>query len=271
MRLRTKVCAVSAPVFLACLLALIPQAAATPSITLSTTSQAPEGSVTVTGTGFGAARNIGIAFGAESNVTGEIVNQVVTGDMRDYNFTRRPIKPGSIQIIHLNLLTGSAPLVTDDGAGTLYLGTSGNIFSNAMNYALGNYHREGVVGTNPADYLLTASYISYQYSLTSFGGITTDASGRFSANFTLPVVTNGDYIVTAIDSSGNVATATITAIPEALPFAAIMLLSAIAVAAGSLYLRKQLRIPEYRRWNAHHHSSSCYFWLSVRWCISSKS
>ncbi len=244
MRLRTKVCVVSAPVFLACLLALIPQAAATPSITLSTTAQAPGGSVTVTGTGFGASRNIGIAFGAELNVTGEIVNQWVAGSVRDYNFTRRPIKPGSVQIIHLNLITGSAPNVTDDGAGTLYLGTS-SIFSKYMNYALGNFHRENVVGTNPDDYLLTASYTSYEYNLSSFGGIATTASGIFSANITIPAVANGNYNVTVIDEGGNVAVATLTVdntIPEALPFAAIMLLSAIAVATSSLHFRKRPRV-----------------------------
>ncbi len=250
MRLITKVCAVFEPIFLACLLALIPQAAATPSVTLNTTAQAPGGSVTATGVGFGASRNIGIAFGAESNVTGEIVNQILTGNMRDYNFTLRPIKPGSVQIIHLNLITGSAPLVTDDGAGTLYLGSSGNIFSNAMNYALGNYHRDfASVGTNPDDYLLTASYVTYQYSLTSFGGITTTATGTFSADFTVPAVSNGSYNVTVIDAGGNVAVASLNVdntipVPEALPFAAMMLLSAMAVAAGSWHLRKQPRITE---------------------------
>ena len=247
MRVRTKVCAVSAAAFLAFLLSIIPQAAAAASITLNTPAQAPGGSVTVTGMGFGASRNIGIAFGAESNVTGEIVNQIVTGDTRDYNFTHRPIKPGSVQIIHLNLLTGSAPLVTDNGAGTLYLGTSGNIFSNAMNYALGNFHREGVVGTNPDDYLLTASYISYQYSLTSFGGITTDASGRFSVNITVPALPNGNYNVTAIDSGGNLATSTFSTIPEGLPFGAVLLLSSVAVAAGSWLFRKRPRITEQKR------------------------
>jgi len=251
-RVRTKVCAASVAAFLAFLLAFIPQAAAAASITLNTSAQAPGGSVTVTGMGFGASRNIGVAFGAESNVTGEIVNQIVTGDIRDYNFTRRPIRPGSVKIIHLNLLTGSAPLVTDDGAGTLYLGSSGSIFSNAMNYALGNYHREGVVGTNPADYLLTASYTSYQYRLTSFGGITTDGSGTFSANFTVPSAANGNYNVTVIDAVGNVAVATLNVdntipVPEVLPFGAIMLLSTMAVASGSLHFRKRPRITEQKR------------------------
>jgi hypothetical protein len=224
----------------------MPTAAGAGSITLTPAAQAPGGSVTVTGMGFGASRNIGVAFGAELNVTGEIVNQIVTGDMRDYNFTHRPIKPGSVQIVHLNLITGSAPLVTDDGAGTLYLGDSGNIFSNAMNYALGNYHRDGVSGTNPADYLLTASYTSYQYSLTSFGGITTDGSGTFSASFSVPpAAANGNYNVTAIGASGNVAVATLNVdntIPEGLPLGAILLLSSAAVAAVSWCFRKRPRI-----------------------------
>jgi hypothetical protein len=198
--------------------------------------------VSITGLGFGGLKTVGVAFGTELNVTGEIVNQLVTGDQRDYNFTYRPVKPGSINIIHLNLITGSAPMVTDNGAGTLYLGSSGNIFSNAMNYALGNYHRDGVVGTNPDDYLLTASYIGYQYSLASFGSVTTTASGMFSANFTVPPVASGTYNVTVIDAGGNLATATLSvssSIPEVLPIGTILLLLSLAVVAGSWNFRKQ--------------------------------
>jgi hypothetical protein len=221
----------------------VPSATGAGSITLTPNTQSPNGLVSVVGTGFGASRNVGVAFGTELSVTGEIVNQVVTGDMRDYNFTYRPIKPGSVQIIHLNLITGSAPLVTDDGAGTLYLGSSGNIFSNAMNYAFGNYHRDGLT-TNPADYLLTASYTSYQYNVSSYGSITTTASGIFSANFTVPALANGVYNVTVIDASGNIATATLnvsSSIPEVLPIGPVFMLSVLAIAAGSGHFRKRPR------------------------------
>jgi hypothetical protein len=239
-----KALALSLTVFLTCVCALLPLTAGAGSITLTPTAQTTGGSVTVSGVGFGASRNIGIAFGSELSVTGEIVNQIVNGDTRDYNFTHRPIKPGSVQIVHLNLITGSAPLVTDDGNGNLYTGSSQTLFSNAMNYALGNFHREGVAVANPADYLLTASYTRYQYSLTSYGGITTDASGKFSGNFIVPAVSDGNYTVTVIDATGNMAVSTLavsTPVPEVLPFGAILLLSLVAI-VSSHYLRKRPKI-----------------------------
>jgi hypothetical protein len=106
---------------------------------------------------------------------------------------------------------------------------------------LGNFHREGVVGTNPSDYLLTASYTSYQYSLTSFGGITTDALGTFSANFTVPTVASGNYDITVIDSSGNLATTTHDIVPEVLTIGFVLLLSAFASIIGSWQIRKRPR------------------------------
>jgi N-dimethylarginine dimethylaminohydrolase len=48
--------------------------AATPTITLTPTSQAPGGSVTVTGTGFGATIVVGIGFRAEVNVINEVMD-----------------------------------------------------------------------------------------------------------------------------------------------------------------------------------------------------
>jgi hypothetical protein len=110
-----------------------------------------------------------------------------------------------------------------------------------MDYALGGFIHPST-GT-PSMYEWRASYTYYQYNVTSYGQVTTTGSGTFSANFTVPTVTNGNYNVTAIESGGNIATATFTAIPEGWPFGAVLLLSSVAVAAGAWLFRKRPRIP----------------------------
>jgi hypothetical protein len=228
--------------FLACLLALTPLAAGAGSVTLTPTAQAPGGTVSVTGSGFGAAKPVGIGFGAALPMTGETVNHLVNGTTWDYDFTHRPIKPGSVSIHLVRTSDGYEEWAEDNAVGELRL-LAGNFWA-TVNYASGSYHREGAT-TNPALWTFTASYTSYQYNVTSFGSITTTASGTFSANITVPAVANGNCNITVIDAGGNLATATLnvnSAIPEVLPFGAILLLSSVAVIAGSWHFRKRPRI-----------------------------
>ncbi len=244
MRVRTNICVLRTASFFACLLALIPQAVAAPSITLNTITQAPGGTVSVTGSGFGATKIVAIGFGAETTISNEIVNIFVNGTTRDANFTHRPVKPGSVGIRAVRISDGYEESIDDKGNGELWY-YDGRGFWATLNYASGSYHREG--GTsNVADWTYYASYKSCQYNVTSFGSITTTSSGTFTANFTVPPgAANGLHNVTAIDAVGNVAVTTLNVdntLPEALPFGVMILLSATAVAASSLHFRKRPRI-----------------------------
>jgi hypothetical protein len=219
----------------------VPTAAGAGSITLTPTAQAPGGIVSVTGSGFGATKAVGIGFGAATPITGEIVTLLVNGSTRDANFTFRPIKPGSISF-HMVRDDGYEEWADDNGLGELWYYAGG--FWATVNYASGSYHREGGI-TDITRWTFTASYTRYQYNLTSFSSITTTASGTFVANITVPAVANGNYNVTAIDSGGNMATTTLnvdsTIVPEVLPFGAVLLLSSLAVVAGSWHFRKRPR------------------------------
>ncbi len=235
---KLKVSVIALTAFLTCSFLLLPLATAAGSLILTPNVQAPGGSVSVSGTGFGAAQNVVIAFGNEIKVDSEAMFPVETGPTtRAYNWTVRPIKPGSMHI-HLVSITypGQEYDYYDNGAGRLERNTDG-VLLGIVDYALGRFARNAT-GT-PTVNEWTASYICYQQNVTSIGSITTSASGTFSANITIPAVANGNYNITAIDSVGNMARATFSSIPEVLPFGAILLLSSAAVAAGSWRLRKR--------------------------------
>ncbi len=196
--------------------------AATPTVTLTPTIQGPGASVLVSGTGFGASKNVVIGFGDEINRIQDPTSLLITSPTTvAYNWTHRPIKPASFSM-HLKAISGIYQGieydVIDDGAGNLYA-TNGNyvgfidhLLWGTLDYALGGFVRETTfVGTTPDDFQVTATYTSYQYdNVTSFGRVITTGSGTFSANFTVPAVAYGNYIVTAIDASGNVATNSLT-------------------------------------------------------------
>lgn len=245
MRAKAKICAVVVTASLACLFMLLPTASGAGSITLTPTAQAPGASVSVSGTGFGATRNVGIAFGSEIEVFSEPLFPVSTGEItRAYNWSRAPLKPGSMHI-HLVSITypGQQYDYYDDGTGRLLRNTDGALLG-VVDYALGTFARNAT-GT-PTENEWTATYRYYQYNVTSvnIATVTTTASGTFSAYFTVPAVTNGNYNVTAIDSGGTFATATLNvnnAVPEILPFGAVLLLSSVAVVAGSWHFRKRPR------------------------------
>ena len=243
MQAKMKICAVTAAAFLACLLALMPNAAGAGSITLTPTAQAPGASVSVAGTGFGATKNVSIVFGSEMEVVAEPMVAVLIDPTRwSYNWTRGPIKPGSMHI-HLDSITfpGAQYDYFDDGAGRLLRDYDG-VLLGTVDYALAQYNRT-VMGTNTVNDFY-ASYTYYQYNVTSFGRVTTTGSGAFSANFTVPAVANGSYNVTAIDSGGTFAAATLnvsSTIPEGLPIGVILLLSSVAVVASSLHFRARAK------------------------------
>jgi hypothetical protein len=247
-QVRTKVCVVSAASFLAFLLAFMPQTAAAGSITVTPAAQAPGTSVSVAGTGFGASRNVVMAFGREIKVNAQPFTPVTGPGYRGYNWTNRPIKPGTM---HIHVLAVSGPAqgyeedIIDDGAGNL-IRTNDMALWGILDYALAGFSREST--NTPNEYEWNASYTVYEFNnVTSYGSVTTTASGTFSANLTVPAVANGNYNITAIDSSGALAYATLnanSAIPEVLPFGAMLLLSSVAVAAGSWHFKKRPRIIE---------------------------
>jgi hypothetical protein len=222
-----------------------PTAAGAGSMTLTPTAQAPNTVVSVAGTGFGASRSVIIAFGKEINVVAQPFTPVTSPSYRGYNWTNRPIKPGSMRI-HVLAISGPAQGyeedIVDNGTGNLYR-TNDMAFWGVLDYALGGFSRNST--NTPNEYEWTASYTMYEYNnVTSYGSVTATASGTFTANFTVPAVANGNYNVTAIDEIGNIAVATLNvdnSVPEGLPIEAMLLLSLAAVVAGSRQFRKRPR------------------------------
>jgi hypothetical protein len=218
----------------------VPLAVGAGSITLTPSTQAPGASVSVAGTGFGSSTSVGIGFGAEVRVTGEDFHPITNGlGPHKYNFTKVPIKPGTF-VVHVNVNSGlSVYDVYDDGTGGL-TSASSSITGGSINYATGEYATYTRVDPSGFTIVHTASYITYQYNMTPAARVNTTVSGSFTTNITVPSVANGNYNVTAIDSSGNMATATsFSIIPEVLPLGAVLLLSSMAVVAGSWYFRKR--------------------------------
>ena len=71
--------------------------------------------------------------------------------------------------------------------------------------------------------------------MTPAAGVTTLSSGAFTASITVPSVADGIYNVTAVDTQGNRATATlgVPIIPESFSVGVVVLLSSVAVMVGS--------------------------------------
>jgi len=131
---------------------------------------------------------------------------------------------------------------TDKGDGTL-ASSSEYALNPFVNYAAGQFGRSTSSAWDGYTVVFAATYTGYQYNVTPAGNPSTTASGTFTATVTIPAgLANGNYNVTAIDSGGARAVATLTvstAIPEVLPVGTIMLLTVLAVAAGSWYFRKR--------------------------------
>jgi hypothetical protein len=250
MRLDTKCCITAIAAF-SLLLALASIAFAAGSITLTPSTQAAGGSVTVAGTSFGTTKPVAIGVGAE--VAGSDANMNYSevggsGASGGLNWTGRlshyPVKPGSFIFTSDTGTGGIVSTYTDRGDGTCTWSYDGSVMGR-INYVTGVWYRGTTVDVTGIAALYSATYTYYQYNATPAAGVTTGASGAFSASITVPItLTNGNYNVTAVDTSGNRATATLAVngvIPEILPIGLIVLLSSVAVIAGSRYSSKRTK------------------------------
>ncbi len=222
--------------------AIISTASAAGSITLTPNAQAPGATVTVAGTGFGATKLIGIGLGSEIAVTGE--NHTPNGTGTGPWMTRTnhyPLKPGSM-LFHSNVVGASETDFTDKGDGTFSTSSTYDAGS-YLYYPTGAFGRSSTMDLSESELIFTATYKYYQYNMTPAGNPNSTAAGTFTLTTTVPTgVANGNYNVTVMDTSGNIATAILTVdstVPEVMPLGPVMLLTVLAVAAGSWYFRKR--------------------------------
>jgi hypothetical protein len=234
------------------ILLVIPMASAAGAITLTPATQAPGGSVTVDGTGFGATKKVGIGVGAEVTVSSEVhpITDLVTTPDGDGAYgpfggttNHYPIKPGSVYIYYD--VDGVTSDYTDNGDGTL-TSSSQYAINPFVNYVNGSFGRKSNTDwstfTAPVAYI---NYTYYTYNVTPAAGVTTSAGGAFTASITVPTVADGNYVVTAVDTAGNKATQTLNVVPEGLTIGVMLTLSTIAVIVSTRYFRKQPKIKNY--------------------------
>jgi len=235
--------------FLMLSLAFASIAAAAGPITLTPTTQAPGSSVSVDGTGFGATKRVAIGFGAEVNSTNYNMNYTGTG-MGPYSGTTSywPIKPGSF-VLYSDTTAGGGIVstYTDNGDGTTLWSYDGSVMG-TINYTTGQWSRSSTVDVSGIDTNYSATYTRYEFNVTPAAGVTTLASGAFTASITVPSVADGSHAVTAIDTSGNRATSFLIVdhtVPEGLTVGVMLLLSTVAVIVGTRYYRKR---PKWQNW-----------------------
>jgi hypothetical protein len=222
--------------------------AAAGSITLNPNAQVPGSIVSVSGISFGATKPVAIGFGAEVTVTNEshpIASVAGTGPFTAIT-NHYPIKPGSF---YFHCVVSSDTNVVesnyyDNGDGTLATDSTYSI-NHFVNYVTGQFGRSSTSAWDGYTVVFTASYTYYQYNVTPAAGVTTSASGVFSADITVPsAIANGAYNVTALDVSGNSAASSLTVdstIPEGLTIGVIVLVSSFAAIVGSRF-RERSRI-----------------------------
>jgi hypothetical protein len=236
------------------IIASVPMTKAAGAITLTPPAQVPGAAVSVAGTGFGATKAVGIGLGAEVTVTGEahpITNtNVPNGDVFG-PFTaitnHYPIKPGSFSF-HCVVSSDTSVVesdYTDNGDGTL-ASSSTYALNPFVNYVTGAFGRSSTSDWSSYTVVYTASYTYYTYNVTPAAGVTTLASGTFTASITVPTVASGIYVVTAIDTSGNRATSNLSVgstIPEeGLTIGVVVMLSTFAVVVSSRYFHKRPKL-----------------------------
>ncbi|HEX9862520.1 MAG TPA: hypothetical protein VGB11_04460 [Candidatus Bathyarchaeia archaeon] len=237
---RTYTTAFVACLMLSIIIAVIPMAKAAGAITLNPTTQGLEASVTVDGTGFGATKAVGIGFGAEAQVNETNLPYSGTG-LGPYSgkVNHLPIKPGSFTS-HTTMFGGVVTDYTDNGDGTL-ASISPYFVEGFINYVTGNWSRTSTIDLTGLEQAYSASYTYYTYNVTPAAGVTTGGSGAFTASITVPIVADGSYTVTAVDTQGNVATSTLVVdhlIPEGLTVGVMVALSSVAVVVGTRYFKK---------------------------------
>ncbi len=247
MRLKTKslVTAIVLCSMLSLILASIAYAAG--SIALTPTTQAAGGSVSVAGTSFASAKAVGIGVGAEVAGSDSNMNYSMVAGSSGLNWTGRlshyPIKPGSF-VLSSETVGGLASTYTDLGDGTCSWSYDGSIMGK-INYVTGVWYRGTTVDVTTYTAIYSATYTYFQYNATPAAGVTTSATGTFTASVTVPMtIGNGNFNVTAVDTSGNRAVASLTisgVIPEILPVGLMILLAAVAVFAGSKYSSRLMK------------------------------
>jgi len=209
-------------------------------------------SVTVEGTDFEATSKVGICLGPEAlTVTNEVheITNVTIGGPDVYgpftaNTVHYPIKPGSFSF-HCDVSAVTSDYYDDYGNGTLNT-TSTYALDPFVNYVTGEFGRSSNSAWDGYTVTFTANYTYYEFNVTPAAGVTTDGSGAFSADITVPDIWNGTEPVTVIDEAGNMATADFTTegsdvpvIPEALTVGTIVLLTSTAVLVRFYWLRKK--------------------------------
>ena len=251
MRHKMNMCETVFVVFLPLLMvmAVLPMANAA-TATLTPTFQAPGGSVTVNGTGFGAEKTVGIGFGAEVDVVNEVMSTFgpygVSGGPYYGNTAYFPVKPGTF---NMSIQVGGSSLrlfMDVAGNGTLNVASlfSASVVNATIDYATGRFTSfwvDAVPAENQA-FPHIVNYVRCGYNVTPAGSLNASSLGTFSANFTVPTVANGNYSVTAIDTNGNLATSRLgvdVTIPEGLSIGVMLLLSSAAIIVGPRYFRKQ--------------------------------
>lgn len=219
--------------------------AQTVTITVDSEPLMPGDSVTVDGTGFAATTAVAIGVGEEVTVTGEahpIPEPVGNGPFIAI-VDHYPIKPGSFSF-HCDVSDVTSDYY-DNGDGTLNTESTYAV-DPFVDYVTGEFGRSSNSAWDTYIVVFTANYTYYQ-NVTPAAGVTTDPSGAFTAEITVPEdVVNGEYSVTAIDDQGNFATSTesFEKVPEGLTFGAMILASSVAGLAGSHYLWKRTKKQE---------------------------
>jgi hypothetical protein len=189
---------------------------------------------------------VGIGFGAE--VSGSETNMSYSGTgpgPYSGTLTYAPIKPGSFALTSDTTASGGVVTAyTDNGDGTLS-STSSYFVAGTINYVTGQWSRTSTMDLTGDVQVYSATYTYYSYTVTPAANVTTSATGVFTANIIVPNVAAGTYTVTAIDTSGNRATSSLTvtgAIPETLTIGVVAVLSTFVTLVSIRYFREQPKI-----------------------------
>lgn len=208
--------------------------AQTVTITVDSEPVMPGDSVTVEGTDFAPDTAVGIGVGEEVIVLSEEHNISEPAGYGPFTaiVDHYPIKPGSFAF-HCYVSAVTSDYYDEYANGTLAT-TSQYAVDPFVNYATGEFGRSTNSPWDGYTVIFTANYTYYK-GATPEAGVTTDPSGSFTAEITVPAVINGEYSVTAVDAKGNLVTSTQTfeVIPEGLTFVVMMTLSSAAVLVGS--------------------------------------
>jgi hypothetical protein len=215
-------------------------------VDLTPTTGEPGDPVDVEGTDFAASASVGIGFGPEVDVTGELPTVTDNGEGSNPRIitgytANKPIKPGSF-FWAVNFGQAEPTEYSDNGDGTLD-SNSGPAFTGTINYTTGYFTQTSTSFTSFPASDIEIDYTTYEVDVTP-SGLATNSSGMLSGEITVPDIWNGTEPVTVIDDQGNVATSNFTiygsdVVPEPLTIGAIVLLSSAALVVSFYCLRKR--------------------------------